>query len=71
VVIAATLRDEMNWVEGNNTVFIFDEGQTTYWDTDLWNDFFKNFGLYSDRKAVFFASYGSPSSLMLLDEEIM
>jgi len=23
------LRDEMNWVEGNNAVFIFDEGQPT------------------------------------------
>ncbi len=62
------LRDEMHWVEGNNTVFIFDEGQSTYWDKDLWNDFFKNFKLYGERKAVVFSSYGSPSSLMLIEE---
>lgn len=62
------LREEMGWVEGNNTVFIFDEGQSTYWDKDLWNEFFKNLRLYSDRKAVVFSSYGSPSSLMLIEE---
>ena len=30
---------DQGWVEGNETVFIFDEAQVTYDDGNLWNDF--------------------------------
>jgi hypothetical protein len=49
-------------VEGDKTVFIFDEAQLTYWDVDLWRDFFKNLQGSGDTQAIIFTSYGSPST---------
>lgn len=58
---------EKGWVEHEKTVFIFDEGQTTYDDEGLWNDFFKSIhegkGL---RRAIVFAGYGSPTSRVII-----
>ncbi len=50
------------WVEQNETVFIFDEAQLSYGDTDLWNNFFKSIHEYPRCRAIVFASYGSPTS---------
>jgi hypothetical protein len=49
-------------VEGDKTVFIFDEAQLTYWDVDLWRDFFKNLQGSGDTQAIIFTSYGSAST---------
>jgi len=49
------------WKSGDETVFIFDEAQETYWDTNLWNMFFKSIHDYC-YTAIVFASYGSPTS---------
>jgi hypothetical protein len=58
---------EKGWAEHQKTVFIFDEGQLTYDDEGLWNDFFKSIheseGL---RCAIVFASYGSPTSRIII-----
>ncbi len=43
-------------------MFIFDEGQLTYWDVNLWRDFFKNLYRSEDTQAIVFTSYGSPST---------
>jgi hypothetical protein len=57
------LRNVLGWREGQNTVFIFDEAQLSYWDMDLWIGFFKEIrGNTPDRWAIAFASYGSASS---------
>lgn len=55
---------QKHWVEGENTVFIFDEAQTSYTDGALWNDFFKSMGDYHDRRAIAFVSFGSASSII-------
>jgi hypothetical protein len=52
----------LGWKEGQKTVFIFDEAQTSYEDSVLWNGFFKSIHAYDDRRAITFASYGSPCS---------
>jgi len=49
-------------VEGDKTVFIFDEAQLTYWDGSLWRDFFKNLHGSKDTQAIVFTSYGSAST---------
>ena len=58
---------QKGWVEHEKTVFIFDEGQLTYTDEGLWNDFFKSVhesrGL---RRVIVFASYGSPTSRIII-----
>jgi hypothetical protein len=36
------LERERHWVEGKETVFVFDEAQTSYTDGALWTDFFRN-----------------------------
>ena len=46
----------------NKTVFIFDEAQITYGDSDLWNNFFKSIHDYPLCRAIIFASYGSPTT---------
>ena len=46
----------------NETVFIFDEAQTTYNDTNLWNDFFKSINYYPQFRVILFSSYGSPTT---------
>jgi hypothetical protein len=53
---------KMGWVKCEETVFIFDEAQLSYEDIDLWADFFRSMHAYEDRRAIVFASYGSPSS---------
>jgi len=53
---------EQGWVEGDKTVFIFDEAQLTYWDGSLWRDFFKNLHGSKDTQAIVFTSYGSAST---------
>jgi hypothetical protein len=56
------LQHEKGWVQGEKTVFIFDEAQLSYEDIDLWGEFFKNIESYDDLFAIAFASYGSPTS---------
>lgn len=56
------LRTMKGWEEGKVTVFIFDEAQLSYEDSDLWIHFFRPMRDYSDRRAIVFASYGSPGS---------
>lgn len=52
----------LGWVEQKATVFIFDEGQVSYGDTDLWNNFFKSIHEYPLCRAIIFVSYGSPTT---------
>jgi len=58
----AYLQYEFGWVQGQKTIFIFDEAQLSYEDFSLWNVFFKNIDLYANIFAIAFASYGSPTS---------
>ena len=58
------LKKRKFWEEGKDTVFIFDEAQVSYTDGALWNDLFKSIRQYRDRRAIVFASYGSPSSII-------
>lgn len=60
------LKHEKHWVEGKNTVFIFDEAQMSYTDGALWSDFFKCMRDHLDRRAIAFASFGSASSIILI-----
>jgi hypothetical protein len=39
--------------------FIYDEGQMSYEDSELWNDFFKSLPNFLECCAIVFASYGS------------
>ncbi len=51
------------WKEGAKTVFIYDEAQLSYWDIELWRDFFRDISRRTpDRWTIVFASYGSPTS---------
>jgi hypothetical protein len=56
------LKKRKGWIPGGDTVFIFDEAQLSYKDGRLWNELFKGIHDYPDRRAIAFASYGSPSS---------
>jgi hypothetical protein len=47
-------------------VFIFDDAQLTYWDEQLWRDFFRMLRDYSDLRAIAFANYGSPACRIVL-----
>ena len=66
---------EKGWVKGNNTVFVFDEGQLSYCDGDLWNNFFKAIYPATDPprpddenfRAIIFASYGSPTTRFTIE----
>jgi hypothetical protein len=58
------LKTRKGWIPGENTVFIFDEAQVSYKDTQLWNELFKGIHDIPDRRAIAFASYGSPSSFI-------
>jgi hypothetical protein len=61
------LQQEYNWNhtdDDEETVFVFDEGQTSYWDTNLWNQFLKSIHGYDNRWAIIFACYGSPTTSM-------
>jgi len=62
----AYLEQVEGWVQGEKTVFIFDDAQMTYQDSGLWSIFFKNISSYDDRFAIAFASYGSPTSRLVL-----
>ena len=65
----ASILKEKGWVEHKKTVFIFDEGQLTYDDYGLWNDFFKS--IHEGKgfcRAIVFASYGSPTSRIIITE---
>jgi hypothetical protein len=50
------------WKPGKETIFIFDEAQESYEDTELWSQFFKDFRGFGVLFAIAFASYGSPTS---------
>jgi hypothetical protein len=50
------------WKKHDETVFIFNDAQMTYWDVQLWNSFFKSIHDF-DCYVIVFASYGSPTSL--------
>ena len=54
--------EALGWVKLEQTVFIFDEAQLSYRDGALWNNFFKSMTRFKQRRAIAFASYGSPSS---------
>jgi hypothetical protein len=56
------LERRMSWVQGAPTVFIFDDAQVSYVDTELWGDFFKSMSDYPERRAIAFTSYGSPTT---------
>ena len=56
------LAKRKGWIPGEDTVFIFDSAQASYKDGELWNNLFKGIHDYRDRRAIAFATYGSPSS---------
>ena len=57
----STYLERKGWKAFDETVFIFDEAQLTYWDgSGLWNSFFKSIHEY-DCRAIIFANYGSPT----------
>ena len=58
------LKHKRHWVESKDTVFIFDEAQTSYTEGALWNDFFKCMADYPRRRAIAFVSFGSASSVI-------
>jgi hypothetical protein len=60
------LKNKKAWVPGEKTVFVFDDAQVTYRDGELWNELFKNIHEHRDRRAIAFASYGSPISSMVI-----
>jgi hypothetical protein len=60
------LQQEKGWVPGRKTYFFFDEAQLSYEDAELWGGFFKELVNFPDRFAIAFASYGSPSSRILI-----
>lgn len=51
----------IGWSVDRDTVFIFDNAESTYVDSDLWTGFFKHIHDYPCRRAILFSSYGSPS----------
>jgi hypothetical protein len=60
------LKREKHWAEGRETVFLFDEAQTSYTDSALWADFFGRMREYPDRRAFVFLSYCSASSTIFI-----
>ena len=54
--------EQQGWLEREKTVFIFDEAQLSYEDAQLWGEFFKSMHDHEERRAIVFASYGSPTS---------
>ena len=57
-------RNKKGWTPDKETVFIFDEAQMSYKDTELWMDLFKCIHAYRERRAIVFVRYGSPSSFI-------
>ena len=53
--------EQQGWVERQKTVFIFDKAQLSYEDAQLWGEFFKSMHDHEERRAIVFASYGSPT----------
>lgn len=53
------------WEENVETVFIFDNGETTYVDQSLWFGFFKSIQGYRGLHAIVFTSRGSPSTSLI------
>ncbi|KAF8349663.1 hypothetical protein F5887DRAFT_393623 [Amanita rubescens] len=52
----------LGWDEKRKkTVFIFDEAQQTYNDSELWSQFFRPMRDYEERRAIIFCGYGSPT----------
>ena len=51
----------IGWSVDRDTVFIFDNAESTYVDSDLWTGLFKNLHDYPRPRAIMFSSYGSPS----------
>ena len=64
----AYLENVKGWEKGANTVFIFDEAEQTYWDQQLWRDFFRMLRDYDNLRAIAFASYGDPSSRIIVGQ---
>lgn len=62
---------EHNFHSDRLNIIIFDEAQSTYWDHELWNEFFKSFTWASNQRVVLFASYGSPKGLISLETTSM
>ena len=59
--------ESRGWVQGDKTVFIFDNAEVTYADPELWIDLFRSIHDYPTRRAIIFTSYGSPNSRIHLD----
>jgi hypothetical protein len=53
---------KMGWVRGKKTVFIFDDAQVSYGDSELWLEFFKNHKVFNVPYVIGFARYGGPTS---------
>ena len=51
----------IGWSVDRDTVFIFDNAESTYVDSDHWTGLFKNIHDYPRRRTILFSSYGSPS----------
>jgi hypothetical protein len=58
----AYLQNVKGWVHGEKTIFILDEVQLSYEDSDLWGEFFEHIEAYDNLFSIAFASYGSPTS---------
>jgi len=54
---------EKGWVQGQKTIFIFDDAQSSYEDFNLLGEFFKNVVSYDIQFVIAFASYGNPTRL--------
>jgi len=54
------------WDKAQETVFIFDEAQLTYNDGGFWHNFIKPIDTHDRRRAIVFASYGSPTSHVII-----
>ncbi|KAG9017626.1 hypothetical protein FRB95_006319, partial [Tulasnella sp. JGI-2019a] len=51
------------WFSGPTRYILFDEGQDSYWDRPLWNDYFKTMSAGTTSiRLILFCSYGSPSN---------
>jgi hypothetical protein len=56
------LQEIKNVMKGDWSVLVFDEVQVSYWDTGLWNSFFKRIcDKQLNNRVIVFTSYGSPT----------
>jgi hypothetical protein len=58
------------WVQTRETVFIFDNAESTYNDNELWVSLFKDTPNFRTRRVIIFTSFGSPNSRILLEDNV-